>query len=80
LFARLQMVAQKCARPDDDDDDADDAAAAAAAAAADDDDDDDDDWWLQVMTLKDFFMDEFVFVAFAAEKFSPDQLTLSDEG
>jgi len=44
-----------------------------------DDDDDDDNWW-QITTLRDFFVDETVFVAFGSEKFSSEQLTLSDEG
>jgi len=35
---------------------------------------------VQVTTLRDFFQDETVFVAFGAEKCSPEQLTLSDEG
>jgi len=34
----------------------------------------------QVSTLSDFFEDETVFVAFGTEKYSAEQLTLSDEG
>ena len=37
-------------------------------------------WLTQVSTLSDFFEDETVFVAFGAEKYSAEQLTLSDEG
>jgi len=32
------------------------------------------------MVLRDFFSEETVFVAFDTEKFSSDQLALSDEG
>jgi len=37
-------------------------------------------WWTQVTLLSDFFSDETVFVAFGVEKYSAEQLVLSDEG
>jgi len=37
-------------------------------------------WLIQVTTLSDFFHEETVFVAFGTEKYSAEQLLLSEEG